>query len=113
MIIKELYPAVNCTIEFTYSNLKRIPHLPGSYVMSNFEFEIIYIGKASDLNRRFYQHIEDKSKKVRSQLGSIYWFSYYVCQDKYEISRVERGWLNNFELHTGSLPIFNKIHAGL
>lgn len=112
MITKELIPPVNCTIEFDYTKHLIIPQEYGCYVISNFNEEIMYIGKAINLHRRFSQHIEDKSKNGTTNLGKPYWFSFRTCSNEFEISKLERGWLNHYELITGNLPFLNKIHAG-
>lgn len=112
MNFKTLRPEIEFTTEFDYSKVKRISTLSGCYVLSNFDNEILYIGKAINLQQRFKQHLEDAEKTCQTELGKVYWFSFKKCVDEYEISRLERGWLNNYELEEAGLPLLNKIHAG-
>ncbi len=113
MIINDLNPRIEETEEFDYSKYKRIPQKPGCYVISNFEQVILYIGKTINLQNRFLQHLDSPEKTKLTILGKAYWFSYSLRNDEFGISKLERGWVNHFELHNGELPILNKIHAGL
>ena len=112
MIISDLIPTIEKTEEFDYSKYKRIPKLSGCYVISNFEFIILYIGKAVNLQNRYLQHLDTPEKTSLTRFGKAFWFSYTLKKDEFEISKLERGWLNHFELEHGELPLLNKIHAG-
>lgn len=107
-----LDPTIEKTVEFEYSNQKNIPETYGCYVISNFNNEIMYIGKATSLRNRFTDHIENTEKNRSTVLGKAYWFSFRICLNEFDIAKLEKGWLNAFELKEGKLPIFNKIHAG-
>lgn len=112
MKTEKLVPLIEKTVEFDFSRQKLIPETFGCYAISNFESEIIYIGKAVNLKQRFGQHLDNSEKTGMTKLGRAYWFSFRLCVDEYEISRLERGWLNHFELNMAELPLLNKIHAG-
>ena len=112
MKTSNLTPVVEATMEFDLSKYKKIPSQTGCYAISNFENEILYIGKAKNLRNRFLQHLESPKKTNQTPFGKPYWFSYTLRNDEFELSRLEKGWLNHFELHNGGLPILNKIHAG-
>lgn len=111
MIVTELIPKIEITVEFNFSNQKKIPTEFGCYVISNFNNEIMYIGKATSLKNRFTNHLDTPEKNINTKMGKAYWFSYKICKNEFEISRLERGWLNEYELKIGELPLFNKIHA--
>ena len=112
MNVNELNPKVENIIEFEYKSLKKLPINYGCYVISNFNYEIMYIGKATNLKNRFQNHLDTPEKNVKTILGKAYWFSYKICENEFEIAKLERGWLNQHELKEGKLPILNKIHAG-
>ena len=112
MITDKIKPKIENTIEFEFSKLNKAPETYGCYIISNFDNEIMYIGKATSLRNRMAGHLDTPEKNIKTRLGKAYWFSYKMCNDEFEISRLEKGWLNEYELKTGELPIFNKIHAG-
>lgn len=111
MTFNTLKPKIEKTLEFDYSNQKKIPTNFGCYVISNFNNEIMYIGKATSLKNRFTKHLETSEKNSQTSLGKAYWFSFRECKDDFEIEKLERGWLNHYVLNYGKLPIFNKISA--
>lgn len=111
MKVQNLKLSIDKTLEFDYSNQNFIPEEYGCYLISNFNNEIMYIGKASSLKVRFTNHLETPEKNKLTKLGRAYWFSYKLCKDENEIARLERSWLNTYELEHGTLPIFNNLHA--
>ena len=113
MQIKCLKPLIEVTLEFKLSNYKKVPTTFGCYVISNFNYEIMYIGKASNIQLRFFNHLETFEKTQLTEIGAAYWFSFKPCKNEFEISRLERGWLNDFILKEGKKPIFNKINASI
>ncbi len=48
--------------------LKLIPHSPGVYLMHNKKNEIIYVGKASDLNKRVSSYFNNSSKDIKTSV---------------------------------------------
>jgi len=112
MIIDKMKPKIEYTIEFEFSKLNNVPETYGCYIISNFNNEIMYIGKATNLRGRMTNHLDTPEKNKKTRLGKAYWFSYKISKNEFEISKLERGWLNDYELKNGELPIFNKIHAG-
>ncbi len=111
MTFNLITPKIEITLEFDYSNQKRIPEVFGCYIISNFNNEIMYIGRAKSLKNRFTNHLETVGKISQTSMGKAYWFSFRKCKDSFEIEKLERGWLNEFILKKGELPIFNKISA--
>lgn len=111
MTFNSLKPKIETTVEFEYSKQKIIPQSFGCYIISNFNNEIMYIGKATSLKNRFTNHLETEEKISKTYLGKAYWFSFRECKDAFEIAKLERGWLNEYVLNKGELPIFNKISA--
>ena len=112
MFVKDIKPKIEFTKEFEFSKLNSIPDTYGCYIISNFNEEIMYIGKATSLRNRMTNHLDTPEKNTKTKLGKAYWFSYKLCENEFEISKLEKGWLNEYELKNGELPIFNKIHAG-
>jgi excinuclease UvrABC nuclease subunit len=110
-MLNSLEPKIEKTIEFDFSSLKKAPQKFGCYIISNFENKIMYIGKATSLKNRFINHLDTKEKNKNTKIGRAYWFSFKICNDEFEIAKIERGWLNQYELKKGKLPIFNKIRA--
>lgn len=111
MNLKFLNPQIENCIEFNYSKAKYVPIFCGCYVLSNFNNDILYIGKTNNLQQRFKQHLENFEKVKLTKIGRAYWFSYKKCTDEHGLAKLERGWLNNYELEEASLPLLNKIHA--
>jgi excinuclease UvrABC nuclease subunit len=111
MRISQLIPTIEVKQEFEYSKQNRIPNEYGCYVITNFTLGIMYIGKATSLLQRFINHLENIEKNRQTQLGRAYWFCYTKCKNEFEIAKMERGWLNQFQLEEGELPVFNKIRA--
>lgn len=112
MKVTQVTPSIEETIEFSFSAFKKAPTTFGCYIISNFNLEIMYIGKATSLRDRLIKHLDTPEKNKNTNLGKAYWFSFKKSDDEFEISRLEKGWLNDYELNEGALPIFNKIHAG-
>ena len=111
MKITELKPIVSNKTEFHLSKVKFIPVEHGCYVLTNYLNDILYIGKANNLNIRIKQHLENPLKTEITALGVAYFYYYKTVINENELFKLERGWLNHFELKEGKLPILNSIHA--
>ncbi|MBO5260858.1 MAG: excinuclease ABC subunit UvrC [Coprococcus sp.] len=67
--------------------LKKLPHVPGVYLMHNKSDQIIYVGKAIDLYNRVHQYFQSgykKSPKIEKMVAHIAWFEYIVCDSEIE-----------------------------
>lgn len=88
---------------FTQKHLKFIPDTCGCYVLTNINNITLYIGKTKNLRKRCEQHLNDKEKTSTTKYGKCFWF-YYMEYENTE--RLERTWLNEFEIKTGKKPFF-------
>ncbi|MCL2372052.1 MAG: excinuclease ABC subunit UvrC [Defluviitaleaceae bacterium] len=66
--------------------LKKLPHLPGVYIMKDESDQIIYVGKAVDINSRVknYFSASVKDPKTRRLSQSIHHFEYVVTDSENE-----------------------------
>lgn len=67
--------------------LKKLPKLPGVYLMYNKREEIIYVGKAVSLKnrvRQYFQSSKDKSSKIKQMISHIEKFEYIITDSELE-----------------------------
>jgi excinuclease ABC subunit C len=67
--------------------LKRVPEVPGVYIMKNKNKEVIYVGKAINLRnrlRQYFQSLSGQSPKVRVMVPKICEFEYIVTESELE-----------------------------
>ena len=67
--------------------LKKLPDKPGVYIMHGRRDEILYVGKAINLNRRVHQYFVRKlgrGPKIEHMVGQIAWFEYIVTDSELE-----------------------------
>ncbi len=67
--------------------LKKLPALPGVYLMQDAKDEIIYVGKALSLKnrvRQYFQSSRDKSAKIQQMIARIARFEYIVTDSELE-----------------------------
>ncbi len=70
-----------------------------------------YIGLTDNLQRRFGEHRDNKrEKKSPTNNGTVFWFYDFTC-NTVELSKVERTWLNQYEIMHGKLPTLNKLSS--
>jgi excinuclease UvrABC nuclease subunit len=108
-----LVPRPDKRIEFSYQKARFVPVRPGCYVLTNFLNDIVYIGLSKNLNRRIQDHLDNKEKRQITPSGVAYWFHYLIVDNENKLNSVERGWLNQYELNCGELPLLNKVHSPL
>jgi excinuclease UvrABC nuclease subunit len=108
-----LVPPPDNRIEFSYQKVKFVPAKGGCYVLTNYFNDIVYIGLATNLNRRMQDHLDNKEKTQSTAKGIAYWFHYRLVDDPNRLNSIERGWLNQYELNYGDLPVLNKMHSPL
>ena len=106
----DLSPAPLQQIRFALASYRKVPAKPGCYVLTNFDNEILYIGKTNDFNRRFQEHLKDATKTKPTTKGVAFWF-YYLETPLLKIDMLERTWMNAYETTYGELPLLNKIHS--
>jgi len=113
MKVLELNPKPQNKIEFHFNKLKFIPAEFGCYILTNFLGDILYIGLTNSLKVRYKQHLDTPKKVALTELGVAYYFFYLIINDEHKLNKLERGWMNHFELLEGKLPILNSIHPPL
>lgn len=67
--------------------LKKLPALPGVYIMHDIKDEIIYIGKAISLKnrvRQYFQSSRNKTSKIEQMVSRIVRFEYIVTDSELE-----------------------------
>lgn len=67
--------------------LKKLPHVPGVYLMHDLSDEIIYVGKAIDLYNRVHQYFQagyKRTPKIEKMVANIKWFEYIICASEIE-----------------------------
>ncbi len=67
--------------------LKKLPHKSGVYIMHGRSDEILYVGKAVNLNRRVHQYFVKKigrGPKIEHMVNRIAWFEYIVTDSELE-----------------------------
>jgi len=111
MKITELFPKVISKSEFHLSKVKFLPDTFGCYVITTFFNDILYIGQTNNLRIRIKQHLDSSKKTKISELGKGFFFYFNIVDRQVDLSKLERGWLYQFELAEGKLPIFNSIRS--
>lgn len=69
------------------AELKKLPMLPGVYIMHDEHDEIIYVGKAVNLKRRVRQYFDNSRKhgpKIEKMVGHIKYFEYIITDSEIE-----------------------------
>lgn len=67
--------------------LKKLPDLPGVYLMHARDDEIIYVGKAINLKRRvssYFRKVGNRSPKIEKMITLIHYFEYIVTDSELE-----------------------------
>ena len=95
-------------VGFDRSKRLRVPNDRGTYILANFEGEVLYVGRSVNMGRRFIEHLGSPDKNQVTSKGKPYWFYYFRCS-RYEEIKLERGLINQVLLETGELPPLNKI----
>jgi len=103
-----LQPRADRREAFRRHRQKSIPDGPGCYVLTSFTGVVLYIGLATDLRRRFGQHLDSPQKRAPTVHGLAVLFYW---REALEINKLERTWLNIHELAEGRLPVLNAVHS--
>ena len=110
MRIEQLLPKPESKIQFKLSSFKNVPKVPGCYIFTTIENDILYIGLSENLNSRFQQHLDNPEKTMPTVNGKAVWF-YYMEYDNMNLPKLERTWLNQFQALHGEFPILNKVSS--
>lgn len=86
--------------------LKKLPHVPGVYLMHDSGDRIIYVGKAIDLYNRVHQYFQSgykKSPKIQKMVSHIAWFEYIVCGSEIEALVLECNLIKEHRPHYNTM----------
>ena len=76
--------------------LKKLPNSPGVYLMHKADGEIIYVGKAKNLNKRVHQYFNKsykKTNKIQQMVSNIDYFEYIVVDNELESLILESNYI--------------------
>ncbi len=96
---------VNDMFDFE-EELKKLPHVPGVYLMHDSGDHIIYVGKAIDLYNRVHQYFQTgykKSPKIQKMVSHIAWFEYIVCGSEIETLVLECNLIKEHRPHYNTM----------
>ena len=110
MKVEEIIPLPEDRVRFDIAHFKTVPKEAGCYLLTTFEGNILYIGLAKNLFKRFQNHLANPDKTKPTKEGKAFWF-YFKIYDPKNLPKLERTWLNHFESIHGILPIRNKIKS--
>jgi hypothetical protein len=108
MKIGELIPSTISMEPFRRSHMRFVSEASGCYALTTFDEDILYLGLASNLRRRFAQHLDTPEKVTATELGRAIWFFWLECED---LEKIERTWMNTYTLRHGTLPTLNKVYS--
>ena len=108
MNIQRLEPVAQHWEPFSRNKAKFVPAGSGCYVLTTFDETVLYVGLATDLRRRFNQHLDNPEKVAATSLGRATKFYWIETAD---INRVERTWLNIHVHNEGRYPVLNKMYS--
>ena len=108
MNIAFLWPRPSTVEAFHRARQRFVPAAPGCYALTNFAKDVIYVGLAQNLRRRFGQHLDDPGKTAVTPLGKATLFHWVETED---IQRVERTWMNIHLQHEATLPPLNRLSS--
>ncbi len=108
MKVENLKPMPDRRESFRRDRQRFVPEQSGCYVLATFQGDILYVGLAKDLKRRFGDHLDDPKKTSKTENGRVVLFHWFECD---ELEKVERTWQNECELEDGVLPILNRVKS--
>lgn len=111
MKVSELSPKAESKLEFHLQKIKFFPTNGGCYVLTNFFQDVMYIGQSHNILTRIKQHLDNIKKTSLTELGVVYYVYYRIIDDVNKLNKLERGWLNHFELVEGNIPLLNSVRA--
>jgi hypothetical protein len=93
---------------FRRSRERFIPSASGCYVLSTLDNDVLYVGLAKNLRRRFNQHLDNEQKTNVTPFGAAIFFHWFETDD---INKVERTWMNTHIEKEGTLPLLNSAYS--
>ncbi len=108
MNVDMLVPKPNQSEAFRRNRERFIPDAPGCYALTNFSKDVLYVGLAKNLRRRFNQHLDSDKKTAVTALGRAILFWWRETGDTH---KVERTWMNIHIQHEGALPVLNSVYS--
>jgi hypothetical protein len=108
MNVAELTPLPGHKQLFSRDRVKFVTSTSGCYALTTFEGSVLYVGLATNLQRRIVQHLDTPEKVAPTPLGRAVWFWWYETP---EINKVERTWMNIHIQHEGVIPTLNRIYS--
>ncbi len=108
MNINKLTPAPQGKVKFDLSMHYKVPQESGCYVITTYEEDILYIGKAVNIHKRFKKHLDSPEKTSLTPKGQAIWF-HWLEWDKTKLNALEGGWANFYKAAEGERPIMNLI----
>ena len=105
-----LSPVASVFEAFRRSRERFFPEGPGCYALTTFDGDVLYIGLASSLRRRFLQHLDNPQKTELTSKGRAV-LVHWRLEDNLLLERLERTWLLIHEQHEGKLPTLNRVHS--
>ncbi len=107
MNIDKLTPPTKNKTNFRLSSYHKVPQESGCYVLTNYDGNILYIGQAVDIRRRFEEHLKNPKKTSITPKGRAFWF-HWLEWDAVKLNSLERGWIYDYKMvNNDELPIMN------
>ena len=97
-------------LAFKLRTVRQAPSSQGCYVLASAFHDVLYIGRAVNIQRRVIQHLGDKSKTNPENCPPPRILFYL---EAYEHEKLEDEWLRIYEGKTGHLPPLNKNQASM
>lgn len=88
------------TFQFNPVNVQNIPFSQGVYELSDFKYEVIYIGRTDNLNSRLQQHLSTSDACMKDA-------KYFRYDETWNSERREKELLEEFRRKYGHLPRCN------
>lgn len=98
--------SINPNIDRIATRLKTIPENPGVYQHLNAEGNVIYVGKARNLQRRvssYFSHYDDKSAKIKMLVRNIYDIRVTVVASEVDALLLENSLIKRYQPRYNSM----------
>ena len=82
--------------------LKKLPELPGVYLMHDKNDTVIYVGKAKILKnrvRQYFMQSKNHGAKVRAMVSHVAWFEYIITDSELEALVLECNLIKKYKPH--------------
>ncbi len=111
MNVSKLDPAPARHETFRRNRERFISEGAGCYALTNFSQEVMYVGRAKNLRRRFIQHLDSPDKTAVTSLGKAMIFWWLETAEINKLEKLERTWMNIHSLHEGARPTLNRVDS--